>query len=82
MQTAFAPSPANVETPGPLWRRLADEARELGLTRDTYLSAVRRGQIPVRIAQFGAKGGAGEWHVSTVDARAYRTWLAAGGGAR
>lgn len=61
----------------PLWLRLGEVAVELGLHPELLLTAIEAKQLPLRVTQFGNKG---LWHVNAADMRAYRVWLAAGGG--
>jgi hypothetical protein len=63
---------------GPLWRKLGDVARELGLHPELLLSAAQSGDLPIRVQKIGAK----LWHVNATDVRVYRAWLDAGGSAR
>jgi hypothetical protein len=54
----------------PSWWRLAAAAKAAGFSPQLFLSAVERGEIPVRVEQFGARG---LWFV---HAETYRDWLA------
>jgi hypothetical protein len=55
----------------PGWLKLASAAEAAGLSPELFLSAVDRGEIPVRVEQFGARG---LWFV---HAETFRAWLAA-----
>lgn len=50
--------------------RLAAAAKMAGISPELFLSAVQRGEIPVRVAQFGARG------LHFVHVREFRAWLA------
>lgn len=64
------PEPSRPLTPPhPVWTPIHEVARNaLGMSADLALSAIERGQLPIRVARFGGRGLV---FVNTADTAAY-----------